>query len=420
LHWNSVLLLIAGQGYDWSEQVLAVAAESSVPASSATEAALDALLVQVLLPGTVETVSAQLRELGVQSIDDLKWATDAELTAMGVKPVPLRKLRHAAAGNDAPQATAVPTVKDPEQELQCLRSGRTDCTVQEPESRGPVDQIAKESPPSAGLWQPNTWDEADESELKTLLLTLSSSVAEKVRRDAIIDQVPVLSPNAAKAHLHGQGPKVLDRIEHATWSDVSVDQPTAQATASDGPVDLVDVPQPTSTPAPTRDGLYPSVEAALDAARHGSTVAPLPARNMNSRRERLSFIAVSEASVLVEAGRLRAALQLQQDALLIDDSAAAAHYNNIGVTHARLREMVHASEALDRALAAASVGAKVWSEVRSGATQATILSNKWRLEKLQQLPFKERSKAPGKPCAVYCNTASLIVFVVMVTSQVLI
>ena len=48
---------------------------------------------------------------------------------------------------------------------------------------------------------------------------------------------------------------------------------------------------------------------------------------------------------------------MEQDALSIDDSAAAAHYNNIGVTHILLHEMVHASAALDRALAAASVRA---------------------------------------------------------------
>eukprot|EP01047_Picozoa_sp_COSAG01_P096936 COSAG01_NODE_27346_length_688_cov_0.779287_1_plen_148_part_10 len=147
------------------EQVLAVAVESSAPASSVTDAerALDALLHRVLLPGTVESVSAQLRELGVQSIDDLQWVTDTELTAMNVKTIPLRKLRHAAAGKDAPHATVVPTLKDAEDELQCLRSGRTDCIA--PELRAPVDQIA-----STGLRQPDTWDEADESELKTLLL----------------------------------------------------------------------------------------------------------------------------------------------------------------------------------------------------------------------------------------------------------
>lgn len=385
------------------EQVLAVAFEGSAPASSVTDnvRALDALLHQVFLPGTVESVSAQLRELGVQSIDDLQWVTDTELTAMGVKTIPLRKLRHAAAGNDAPRAMVAPTLKDAEEELQCLRSGKTDCTA--PESRGPVDQIAKESLPSTGLRQPDTWNEADENELKTLLLSLSSSVAEKVRGDAVVDQTPVLSPKAAELRLHEQRAKILDSNKHAPEeSDGSVDQPAHQATASVSVVDLVGDPQrtATSTPAPTRGsllGLYPSVEAALDAARHGSTIAPSPARHVSSRRERLSFVAVGEASVLVQAGRLRAALQLQQDALLIDDSAAAAHYNNIGVTHARLREMVHASEALDRALVAASEGAKMWSEVRSGATQATILSNKWRLEKLQQLPVKERSKAPGKP-----------------------
>lgn len=352
--------------------------------------ALDVLLRDVLHPGTVENVSEQLSDLGVLCVGDLQWATDAELTAMGVKAIPLRKLRHAAAAH-SDNGRLGPTVIDPEAELQCLRSGREDCAVQKPSaSNVPAEFDAKESSSSDSRMM---WDDSIESDLKQLLMSLSSSVAEKLQGDAFTE----LGTTTPPIHANGHDVEVPDRIEQPSDGldgDVWTTAAGKKSNHADGN------PQVNTTIGSTNisltNGLYPGIEAALEAARHGSTAAPLPTRLVNGRRERLAFATVSEASVLMEAGRLRAALQLQRDALLIDDSAAAAHYNNIGVTHARLHEMKHAAEALERALVAAAAGSEQWSQVRAGATQATILSNKWRLQQLEAIPVKERSMAPGR------------------------
>ena len=306
------------------------AAERSQDSASA----LNDLLQQILLIDTVESVSAQLSELGVQSIEDLQWATDAELTAMGVKPIQLRKLRHAVAANNA-QPLRLPVEKDAEAELQCLRSGRTDCAS--------ADVNADERPPTVS--QQRTWDATDESELKTLLLSLSSSVAEKLRGGVSVPPAQLAEESTAGVPTPEQAAEDVGSAKH-----ISVRAPG-------GGGDLAG----TLSTERNLSGLYPSIEAALDAARHGSVVPPLSTRRVSRRREQLAFVVVGEAALLVGANRLRAALHLQQDALLVDDSAAAAHYNNIGVTHILLREMVHASAALDRALVAASVPAPLSS-----------------------------------------------------------
>ena len=381
-------------------------ADAASHASDGAQQQLAALMAEVL-PGA--DVRGQLAELGVLCVSDLWWTTDAELEAMGAKPIQRRKLRHAAeraapakaadghASSASPAAASagdVPPAQDPtpsetEAEVLCLRSGQDNCAASELlELLRGADQPEPEQ--AMHRKRQEDWAAAHESDLKSLLASLSLSVAEQLDAtppEAGLEEAPPPPPPPVPSVTT---PKDENADETGDYDPLSVPDPIAAAAATTAAAAVLQVDGGSATP-----GLFATVEQALHAARHGSSSAP-PAPPMelaSAQRQRLAFAVVGEASALVAAGRLRAALQLQQDALLLDSSAAAAHHNNIGVTHARLNEMVHAAESLDNALVAAAAGRGVWSEVRSGATQAVILSNKWRLEQLQQLPVKERAKA---------------------------
>jgi tetratricopeptide (TPR) repeat protein len=433
---------------------VAIVAEHPAAATAEGGAALAELLQKVLLPGTAEHVSEKLAELGVHSIGDLQWATDDELMAIeGVKAVQLRKLRHvtAAPASDEQRPEAVPTVTthDAEAELLCLRSGKTDCATQEAQSlpQEPVERVAGPSPAPAPR-QDERWDDADESDLKSLLVSLSMSV-EQVRGDtgaepsaeAPLPPIPPSSPPltpppsplppSPPALVRPPTPTLLvehdvttgkaidcaavERAHHLSQEDVAETKTVSfpmnyvhsPGAPPDEPIDEtkqcsldgsdgIEAALPPAATTVDRSVLHDSIDAAMKAARYGSTEVP-PSNQIvtTSRRERLAFAAVREASVLSQNGRYRAALYLQQDALLIDDSAAAAHYNNIGVTHAKLNEMVHAADAFERALDAAAGGMAVWSEVRSGATQVIIKLNKARMDKFFDTAPKDRKPITG-------------------------
>ena len=246
---------------------VAAAPESSQDSA----AALNTLLHQALLPGTVESVSAQLSELGVQSIEDLQWATDAELTAMGVKPIQLRKLRHAVQAAHDAQPLLPPAGKDAEAELHCLRSGGTDCASAH--LSADIDHNVDEL--RASVSQQRAWDAEDESDLRTLLLSLSSSVAEKMRGDASASPGQTAGASTAGASMREQAAESVGSAESTSVRAAGGGGDPAGAPPAEGNL----------------SGLYPSIEAALNAARHGSPDPPVSTRGVRCASPALSSLA---------------------------------------------------------------------------------------------------------------------------------
>ncbi|MDA8639387.1 hypothetical protein N9L31_00290 [bacterium] len=130
-----------------------------------------------------DLVVYELMKLGVRCIEDLRWATDTELAASVLTTIQARKLRHAADalfGSLAHEPVGV-VIDDTEAELLRLRSGSLKAACE----HAAVNTNAAQHPAGFPVVGSQTlesqhqysWDDKDETQLKSLLVSISSRLA---------------------------------------------------------------------------------------------------------------------------------------------------------------------------------------------------------------------------------------------------